>query len=1160
MQRMRRNGHVSRAHVHPQSAFLWPANTPVEDGLMNVERIAPSPVTVGFVAVALFFGWTGLAYAANVPTLPAAADRAVDYAKDVKPILDQHCAKCHGPDKQKGRLRLDQHGALLRGGVSGEPAVVPGKSADSHIIQLVAGFEPDRIMPKDADPLTAEQIGVLRAWVDQGVKMPGSDKELGPQKLTTDHWSFQPIGNVAPPQSDNAWAANPIDAFVLAKLNDKGLTPAPPADRRTLVRRVYLDMLGLLPTPEQAAAFVDDERPDAYVRLVDSVLASPHYGERWARHWLDVVRFAESNGFETNYERPNAYRYRDYVIAAFNDDKPYNAFVFEQLAGDSVGADAATGFLVGGATDTVRSPDPVLTAMQRQDELADMINTTGTSFLGLTLGCAKCHNHKFDPITQRDYYSIQAVFAGVRHGERPMQTPDTLENEQKAKALDRRVAELNAKLRVFEPTPYTGQTVFLDDESAGAAQVLATKRGHGINPAGKQRGYKDDPGDRDRLPNVSGGRYTWWDNKPGVDMMAYTPRAAGRFRVWLSWGCGWQTHTTDAQYLIDDDGDLATKQDQHAIATVNQQLFGDGSGKPVSTPLWSGFHDAGVYDFTINSRIVLRGGSKGEAITADVVVLQQVVDDAETAAPPRQPRLRPPVDAKINEERFNPVAAKFVRFTAFATNSGLEPCLDELEVWSTGANVANVALASAGAKPTSSGNYAGNPKHKLEHINDGQYSNDRSWISNENGKGWVQIELAQPTEIDRITWGRDRTLRYTDRLATRYVIEVAAEPNQWVVVADSNSRMPLGTDTNALAYRLSNLSAKQAAEAERLLNELNGVEKTRADLRKKPMAYAGQFVQPPATHRLYRGDPMSPREQVAPDALEVIGSLGLKIDTPEQQRRVALANWITSKDNPLTPRVMVNRLWQYHFGRGIVATPSDFGAMGFKPTHPQLLDWLAAEFVRSGWSVKHMQRLILMSNTYRQTSRPNPQGLAADAQTTLLWRYPPHRLEAEAIRDNILLVSGSLDLTMGGPSFLLYEPNANYARNWIPKDTFGPADMRRMVYAMKIRMEHDAVFGAFDDPDAGQVCPKRSRSTTPIQALNLFNSGFVIEQCGRLAERVQREAGATPEAQATRLFELAFGRAPDSEEITGAVDLIRQHGLPALCRAVYNANEFLFIP
>jgi cytochrome c553 len=1073
-------------------------------------------------------------------------------AEPMPAVLESRCFDCHGPDQQKGKLRLDSMAAALRGGDSGEKTVVPGDSAASYLIELVTSTDKEHRMPPKGDRLTAEEVASLRAWIDRAEAwQPAVAENAG---LKTTHWSYQPIVKPTPPASD---CANPIDAFVLAKLREKGLDFSQPADARTLLRRMSLDVTGLLPDEKAAREF--SEVSDAGVAaLADRLLDSPHFGERWARHWLDVVRYADSNGFETNHERPTAYHYRDYVIRAFNDDKPYDRFVFEQIAGDTVGEDAATGFIVAGPFDRVKGQDKLLQAMQRQDELSDMVNTAGTAFLGVTMVCAKCHNHKFDPVTQTDFYAMQAVFAGVQHGERELAGADSADRKARAEKLTGEIGRLRADLAGLKPAPFHGETDFIDDADKSRAFHLAEKKGEGKNAAGAQRGYLGDPGGANRLPNVSGGAYVWFENQPGRDVFAYRPKLSGDRRVWLSWGCGFLTHSTDARYVLDRDGDPATRGDQTEIAKVDQQRFADATADVGNKPMWSGFFDAGVHSFSPESSILLRGGDHGSAISADAIVLQS------PGATGTQPRLKGPASAALNEEEFAPVEARFVRFTIEATNSG-QPCIDELEIWSAGKSPANAAL---GAKATSSGNFPNSDLHRLEHINDGRFGNGRSWISNTAGKGWVQIELKSAVNIDRITWARDREKKYSDRLPTVYRIEVATDPNgPWKSVASSGHRAPIGSPvTDPVAFDLAGLDASQAGRARTVLEKIAPLEAERTALVSSPKAYLGTFSQPKEpTRRLYRGDPLAPKEPVAPDGLRVLadrlGSFDLAVDAPERDRRVALANWIVSPKNPLTARVIVNRLWHYHFGRGIVATPSDFGAMGFRPTHPELLDWLAAELIAHKWSLKHIHRLILTSQTYRQSSAPRPGPLAADADTEWLWRFPPRRLEAEAIRDNVLLISGTLDRRMFGPGFLLFEPNANYARNWIAKDTFDDADLRRMVYSLKLRMENDAIFGAFDCPDAGQVMPARGRSTTPIQALNLYNSGFLLDQAEKFAARVREHAASgNSAALADAAFQIAFGRPCGGDELKEAASLIEKHGLASLCRALFNANEFLFLP
>jgi len=973
---------------------------------------------------------------------------------------------------------------------------------------------------------------------------------------TGGHWSLEPIVRPEPPESARDGWGQPIDRFVLFELEATGLEPSPEADRAILIRRMSLVLCGLPPDPVDVEAFVQDTSPDAYSALLERLLGSPSYGERWARHWLDVARFAETNGFETNTPRPNAWHYRDYVIRAFNEDLPFDRFITEQLAGDVVGEDAATGFLVGGPYDTVLSPNVGLTLQQRQDELADMVNTTSTAFLGLTVACARCHDHKFDPIKQVDYYAMQAIFAGVRHGERPLRAPDEAERLVRVEDLTLRVTALRAELDALPDASADGPTrsaLVIDDESLEHVTVLRELTGHGTNPAGGGRGQQADRGDPQRLPNISGGRYSWWDGATTTDLIAYRPGVEGRHRLWLSWGAGWDTHATDAAYFLDADGDLTTTEDRKLLAVVNQQDFADETlDSPTelpNQPLWSGLLDVGVHDLAVSNLIVLRAGSQGRPVTADVIVLEAA---CETES--RLPRLRPGVSPLVNEELFAPVWAHRLRFRIFSTNSAREPCLDELEVY---AGDVNVALS---ATHTTSGNYAGDPKHLQVHLNDGLYGNPHSWISDTLGTGWVELEFAQPARIDRVIWGRDREGVYADRLATDYVIEVATSSAEWRAVASSSDRLPPGLDLRDVpAYRFAGLAPEIAAHADELLVEIHMLENSLAELERLPRVYAGRFEQPQATHLLYRGDALAEREVVAPDVPAVFGSLELDVDAPEQERRLALAGWLCDPDNPLTARVIVNRIWMHHFGEGLVDTPSDFGVMGTEPSHSALLDWLADELVENGWSLKHIQRLIVRSRTWRQSSHPDEAGLAQDSESRLLWRFPPRRMESEYLRDAILAVAGTLESRGGGPGFSVFEPDNNYVRVYTPSKELGPETWRRMIYMTKVRMERGGVFGVFDTPDAGQVCPKRARSTTALQALNLLNSPFVMQQAKGFAARLERECVDDRELQIRRAFQLAFGRQPESDESADALELAAGHGLPALCRALFNANEFAFV-
>ena len=926
-----------------------------------------------------------------------------DFDKSVAPLLVKHCLACHSGSEASGGLDLTRAETLANGGESGV-AIVAGKPDESHLIGRLRDGE----MPPEGKgvPLSKVETATIAAWVAAGARWP-ADRVLSSYEFTTDKragfdwWSLKPpVRPEVPRVKHAAWVRNPIDAFIVQALEERGLSPSTEADRATLMRRAKFDLLGLPPTPEEVQDFVLDNRPDAYERLIDRLLASPHYGERWARHWLDVVRFGESGGYEVNIPRANAWPYRDWLIRALNDDMPYPRFVLEQLAGDQVGADAATGFIVGGTHDEVGNATLEGQLQQRTNDLDDMLATTTTAFLGLTAGCARCHDHKFDPITQRDYYALSAVFAGVKHGERAIKPADYEERQKQEPEIRRQLAAVDRELAAFEPLAVVS-----------------------LEPA------------------------------------ASTAKAPGQ------------------------------------------------PAKPESV----------------------------------------------------QPA-RPPVHPLGNVDRFTPTSARFVRLTVLATNS-VEPCLDELEIFTAEPSPRNVALASAGAKSVASGVFANGTTelHKLEHINDGRYGNGRSWISSEVGGGWIEIQLPAAVEIDRVAWARDREGKFADRLPTRYKIDVAIEPGQWHTVATSDDRRSY--KAGAPREQISPESSPPGkADALRALLAHRKELESRLPAAETKKVYAGTFEKPAATHRLHRGDPLQKLEEIAPGAIAAVGiPLQLATDAPEQDRRLALARWIGDEHNPLTARVMVNRVWHYHFGQGLVSTPSNLGFHGGQPSHPALLDWLSTELVAQGWRTKTMHRLMMLSATYRQASRDNTKSTSIDAGGRLFWRYPQRRLEAEPIRDAILSASDKLDLRMGGPGYDAFEPNTNYVHVYMPREKFGPAEWRRMVYQSKPRVLQDATFGAFDCPDASQVAPKRNNSTTAIQSLNLLNSPFVVEQADFFAARLKKEAGNDAADQARRGFWLALGRGPDADELARATQLIGQHGLGAFCRALYNANEFVYV-
>lgn len=1093
--------------------------------------------------------------------VPAAADDAVDYVRDIKPILKAKCYSCHGALKQEANLRLDTVELMKSSGDSGA-ALNTGDELNSELLRRMLADESER-MPPEGEPLSPDQIERVKAWLSNGATAPADEQAQANPKL---HWAFQPVEQITPPT-----AGPPVDAFIDRRLDQAGLHRAPQASAASLVRRMYLDLHGLLPTPQQMDDWkqrISANPKQSTTELINELLNSPRYGERWAQHWLDVVRYADTHGYEVNTPRPNAWPYRDYVIRAFNEDKPYDRFVFEQLAGDTVGEDAATGFLVAAAAllPGQIGKDEESKRLARQDELDEVIIGTSATFLGLTVGCARCHDHKFDPIPQRDYYAFQAFFAGMDYGDREIRGPDFDRRHAKAKALQPRITALRQQLNDLQPVAFTEHTILIDDEDSKHVTLLKTKNGHGTNPAGEDRGYKDDTGSATRFGNLSHGRYTWWDNKSGEDVFTWNPAAVGQYRLWISWGVhGSGVHTNDARYLIDTDGDLGTTTDQTEIARADQHHFAyENSGTSEQKPLWSGLFDTGVHTFTKTTRLVLRGGETGTGITADVVVLQSSHGLRQDNGSPNkaQPQLRGPVSPLKTVEHFVPTDAKFVRFTSLATvdNDKHQPCIDELEAFTVDEDQ-NIALAADGTVATSSGDYSNTGKHQLKHINDGKYGNSFSWISDEHGKGWIQLEFTTAHRIDRIEWSRDREGKFKDRLPIRYRVETSLDGQTWNLVATSDDRVPPGTPHNKRNSLLRHNTAPGNLNIAALAKELTQLENQQADLRKPQMVFAGQFRNPDDTFVLSGGDPEQRTAEVTPHVLTSLASLKLPKESPDQQRRTTLANWIASPDNPLTARVIANRIWQSHFGVGLVETSSDFGLNGLPPSHPQLLDWLAMELVNHDWSIKHLHRIIMSSDTYQQsaTQSNTAEAKAIDASNVLLWKFPSRRLEAEAIRDCMLQVSGQLNLKTGGPGFNFFKTRGGLS-GFPPVEEFTDNEFRRMIYAHKIRMERVPVFGAFDCPDAGLPTPRRSQSTTAIQALNLFNSPFVIEQSEAFAQRVQAEGEQSIEAQVRRAFFLALGRPPSTEEETSIAKVVRKHDLATLCRALFNSSEFLFIP
>jgi mono/diheme cytochrome c family protein len=800
------------------------------------------------------------------------------YQQKVLPLLKQHCYKCHGDGKAKGGLDLTNRKAILQGGDLG-PAVNLEKIDESNL--LLAIHYRDGLEMPPSGKLPDQDIAIIERWVRAGVPFPEETGEVKPRpkgkekeqagKVTPEarnHWAYQPVRPVPPPEVQNRqWVRNPIDAFILAKLESKGLTPAAPADRVALIRRVYYDLIGLPPTPEEVDAFVQDQRPDAYEQLIERLLASPHYGERWARHWLDLVRYAESNGYERDGHKPFPWRYRDYVIRSFNQDKGYDQFIREQLAGDEMPFDAdaiiATGYYRLGLWDD----EPADYKQSLADEFDDIVTTTSQVFLAMTLNCARCHDHKIDPIPQTDYYRFLAFFADI---------------ERYSKTRDVR-------------SPFN-----LTD----------------ITPLPLQAKYRQELDQR-------------------------------------------------------------------------------------------------------------------HAKIKELVGQMRVIEDA---------------------------AIK-----------------------------------------------------------------------------------KMPAKDQRATEGPEREKVLEAKLKDFLTVDEAQRYGQLKSEADRLKKLP--EPPRELA-----LSVNQC------------------------------MVNPPPTHVHIRGNPHALGAKVTPGFPAVLGFADPVIPPPGPQakssgRRTVLANWIASPQNPLTARVMVNRIWQHHFGRGLVASSSDFGKYGTTPTHPELLDWLADQFVREGWKLKAMHRLIMTSNTYRMSSRANAEALKVDPENTHYWRFNMRRLSAEEIRDSMLAVSGLLNKKMYGPSVFPKLPREVLATASNPNAAWGhsPPDEanRRSIYVFVKRSLQVPLLATHDQADTDSSCPVRYTTTVPTQALGMLNGEFTREQAQALARRLTREVPNDLTGQVRLAIRLTAGRLPTEAEVRDDLALIAdlrqrfgaspQVALEQYCLMMLNTNEFVYL-
>jgi len=866
---------------------------------------------------------------AQAPTpAPAAAPAqgTVTFAKDIQPIFEKTCWNCHGAGLQLADLDLSTREGALKGGEHGA-SIVPGNAQQSKLYRAVAGLD-DIVMPMEGPKLTPSEIASVKAWIEQGAKWDApaaaapaaapkaassaiaalENREITPEERN--YWAFKlPVQAALPVVSPEL--ENPIDRFLESARAKKGLTAAPRADRRTLIRRAYLDLTGLPPTPAEVTAFVEDQSQDAWEKVIDQLLASPHYGERWGRHWLDVARYADSNGFEQDYDKPNAWRYRDYVVKAFNQDKPYNQFLREQIAGDELDWKTqetliATGFLRAGPRVLFREKD---NPERRWDYVDDLIATIGRGVLGLTVNCARCHNHKFDPIAQKDYYSLAASLNGWVEIEVPLGPRAETEAYTKAnKEIDEKVAALRERIAKIEaPAREKVRAEYIKKEYPANVQAAVFK------------------------PEA--------ERTPGEQLLA-------------------------------------------------TQVLTGGGGTIIE----------------VEKNMTPEALAQTKELRAQVTALQK-----------QRPK----------------------------------------------------------------------PLPMAEIITDGD------WRFTPNGRG-------------------DET------------------------IGCPKCRLPPADRPNGTF------------------------------LHEGPGRY-----EPPPTYFLVRGDPESHGSLMKPGfvAVATYGNPPTEIPRPDGRtsgRRLALAEWLGSQQNPLTARVAVNRVWAHHFGRGIVSTLDNFGKMGDTPTHPELLDWMAVEFMNRGWSFKQLHRLIMTSEAYQMTAAFDHGGnLGKDPENTLLWRFRPQRLDAETIRDTMLATSGTINLMMGGPPIFPNVPDAildtEKTKGTWRNEPDGPKAWRRSIYVYQRRSLPFPMFETFDHPDMNLSAAQRNVSTVPTQALTLLNNPFVLRQAELLAQRITSQAPDDVARQVDLGYQYALGRPATDLEKSLAVATVKNKSLVDFTHVLLNLSEFLYM-
>tara|TARA_R110002111_G_scaffold227346_1_gene288849 strand:- start:105614 stop:108949 length:3336 start_codon:yes stop_codon:yes gene_type:complete len=1099
--------------------------------------------------------FTVLSPPANCALLAAEVDLKQEefFEKRIRPLLIKQCYDCHSEDSVESGLRVDSLAALIKGGERG-PAVVAGKPGESLLISAINHSGQIHMPPKDK--LAQKEISDLTEWIRSGVYWPNSkpidqfkeSQSAGPLFTQKDRefWAFQRPQMPAVPQVQNtAWPQSPLDAFVLSKLEQAGAAPASPADKQTLIRRATFDLIGLPPTHKEIEEFVKDDSPDAFAKVIDRLLASPRYGERWGRHWLDVARYADSNGLDENLAYANAYRYRDYVIAAFNKDKPFDQFVQEQLAGDILAEQSndesraekitATGFLSIGAKMLAEDDE---TKMQ-MDIVDEQLDTVGRTFMGLTLGCARCHTHKFDPIPIEDYYSLAGIFKSTK----------TMENFTVVARWQERMLASPAEIKILEEQKKQIADLEADIQSVvkkADAQLLNDERKHVADYLIAAEIKKH----ADQLMSAT---------KPiGDDPQSYTLHSAvvveaenyqtGNVKKSLTgYGEGIGVIYNNgplpniAEYEIElPESGLYQLEIRYAAAdarpvelSINDQLVkNDAAGEVTGSwyPKSQQWKVEGFYQFK-------QGKNK---VHLESKIPFPHIDKILIGSPRKVSKAEQSLIADVSSPQAKLISSITLQWVDYLTKNSAEKT-SPFFVWNE--------LVRTGKAPEK----LGSVYQRFQMLNELPEQERLIKAAQLYGELFAEVEQEWQTFQQTEAGKNAKSLTDADREAIRQVL------------SDPKGPFALPSDhENYFAAEIKTQLAKQR-EAKKVLEKA---------LPQYPTAMAVSEQKPENVKVHLRGSHFTLGKEVPRQFLQIIEGENQTPINDQQSGRLPLAQWLTSGQHPLTARVMVNRIWRWHFGSGLVRTPDNFGKLGERPTHPELLDWLAVQFVEQGWSIKAMHRLIMLSSTYQMSADYNAEMASVDPENRLLWRMNRKRLEAEAIRDSILAVCGNLDYEMSGS--MLGVENRKYVTSTSNVDPVVYKTNRRSVYLPIVRSALYEVLQAFDFGDPSVLSGDRTHTTVAPQALFMMNSDLMMQNTKDFADQIMHETHLDESAKVNRIYERIFSRPATAMEITQARNYIGQYRqdlkileMPAeekelrtwqsLCRVLISSNEFLFV-